>query len=309
MDLNEENIIFKNMDFSSLADFKFQNSQNYFSNKDFLSESDLEEIYPNLKINTELFDFDRKNLNEINATKGKNSLKDLNDDNLSECKFIQDKKYFETIQLKIKENILSKKPFKEKKILGRRKKNENVLGEHNKYSDDNIIRKCKNIILNSVFTFINKKIKHLYFNEAQEFEGKKLLKLKQNQSLKSRTSYNKSFLKSTLKMIFSEDISSKYSKYSRTHNKELIESLMKEKDKRKREIFIDIFSLTFGDCLNHFRGSDFCDKLEGMRGINEYINDKDINNKEEEYYYCFKYVLNNYERIIMEKKERKYRKK
>jgi hypothetical protein len=33
-----------------------------------------------------------------------------------------DKKYIETIQLKVKKNIYSKRPFKEKKILGRKKK-------------------------------------------------------------------------------------------------------------------------------------------------------------------------------------------
>ena len=183
------------------------------------------------------------------------------------------------------------------------------MGEHNKYSDDNMLRKCKNIILENAFKFINKKIMNLYLIETGNFCGKKLLTLKQNQSIKSRTIYNKSLLKATLKMIFSEDISSKYSKYSRSHNKELIESLINEKDKTKSEIFINIFNLTFTNCLNHFRGSYFCEELQGMRGINEYLNEKNINNKDDEYYNCFKYFVNNYEKIIMEKKERKIRKK
>lgn len=46
-----------------------------------------------------------------------------------------------------------------------------------------------------------------------------------------------------------------------------------------------------------------------MMRINEYITEKNINNKDEEYFNCFKYIINNYEKIIMEKKERKYRKK
>ena len=211
--------------------------------------------------------------------------------------------------MKIKENILSKKPFKEKKILGRKKKCEKILGEHNKYSDDNLIRKCKNIILGSAFNFINKKIMELYSETTQKLQIKKLLKLKQNQSIKSRTSYNKNFLKAKLKTIFSEDVSSKYSKYSRTHNKIFIESLINEEDNSKREIFINLFNLTFTYCLNHFRGNDFRNELEGMMRINEYITEKNINNKDEEYFNCFKYIINNYEKIIMEKKERKYRKK
>ena len=60
-----------------------------------------------------------------------------------------DKKYIETIQLKVKENIYSKRPFKEKKILGRKKKAYEGLGEHNKFSNDNIIRKVKHVILHN----------------------------------------------------------------------------------------------------------------------------------------------------------------
>ena len=33
-----------------------------------------------------------------------------------------DKKYVESIQIKVRENILSKRPFKEKKKIGRKKK-------------------------------------------------------------------------------------------------------------------------------------------------------------------------------------------
>ena len=36
-----------------------------------------------------------------------------------------------------------KRPFKEKKDLGRKKKEYEGLGLHNKFSDDNIIRKVK----------------------------------------------------------------------------------------------------------------------------------------------------------------------
>ena len=60
-----------------------------------------------------------------------------------------DKKYIETIQLKVKKNIYSKRPFKEKKILGRKKKAHEGLGEHNKFSNDNIIRKVKHVILHN----------------------------------------------------------------------------------------------------------------------------------------------------------------
>jgi hypothetical protein len=42
--------------------------------------------------------------------------------NKKEDEIIVDKNYIEAIQLKVKENIYSKRPFKEKKSLGRKKK-------------------------------------------------------------------------------------------------------------------------------------------------------------------------------------------
>ena len=42
--------------------------------------------------------------------------------NKKEEEIIVDKNYVEAIQLKVKENIYSKRPFKEKKLLGRKKR-------------------------------------------------------------------------------------------------------------------------------------------------------------------------------------------
>jgi len=67
--------------------------------------------------------------------------------------------------------------------------------------------------------------------------------------------------------------------------------------------------MTFSNCLNHFRGSDFYNELDGMRGMNEYIKEKNINNKDEEYFNCFKYFINHYEKIIFGKKGKKRKEK
>ena len=66
------------------------------------------------------------------------------------------------------------------------------LGDHNKFSDDNIMRKYKHAVLNSILSFINKKIKIVYSYENEMIlKEKRLLKLKQNQSINSKTNYNK----------------------------------------------------------------------------------------------------------------------
>ena len=76
--------------------------------------------------------------------------------------YIINKSYIQAIQLKAKEKIYLKRPFKEKKYLGRKKKSNEGLGEHNKFSDNNIIRKCKNVIVDSVLKFINDKKKIIF---------------------------------------------------------------------------------------------------------------------------------------------------
>ena len=232
---------------------------------------------------------------------------DLSDDKNN---YLEGKSHKESIQLKIKENIYLKKPFNEKKNLGRKKKSYEGLGEHNKFSDDNIIRKCKHVILDSVLVFINEKIKLFYSDMSKRaLKERTLFKLKQNQSRSSMVNYNKMFLYKTLKSIFSENISTKYSRYSPSHNKDIIELLINEKDENKRNTFNIIFNLTFFDCLKHFRGSEIVEELNGLNQLEDYLNGIKIFNNYDEYCNLFKFFINNFEKIIMEKKGRIRRKK
>jgi 5'-deoxynucleotidase YfbR-like HD superfamily hydrolase len=128
--------------------------------------------------------------------------------------------------------------------------------------------------------------------------------MKQNQPIKSRANYNKEFLNKTLKEIFSENISTKYTRYSPSHNKDLIEFLVNEKDETKKTIFNKIFILTFLDCLKHFRGSALYDELQGMDQLNKYLKETKNVEGDEEYCTIFNYFINNFESIIMEKKPR-----
>ena len=300
-----------------ITDYLVPNNSNFSKNYQDLEDNsfiidsllDYSNYYnPNPKMNFDSLQLENGNLKKIKDLEKSNELNKLEGkiNSSKEEKYRKDKQYIEAIQLKIKENIYLKRPFKEKKSLGRKKKSNGDLGEHNKYSDDNILRKCKHAILDSVLNFINNKIKTQYSNESEmNLKKKRLLKLKQNQSVKSKVNYNKEFLKKTLKVIFSEDISSKYSKHSPSHNKNLIESLINEKDEIKSAIFNKIFSLTFLDCLEHFRGSNLFNELQGMNQVNKYIKEAKIDKNDEEYCKIFQYFINNFENIIFEKKERK----
>ena len=82
------------------------------------------------------------------------------------------------------------------------------------------------------------KKKSLYsYEDEKVLKEKQLFKLKQNQPMSSKIDYNKDFLEKTLGLIFSGDISSKYSCHPSTHNKKLIESLINDKDEKKRNTY------------------------------------------------------------------------
>ena len=78
-----------------------------------------------------------------------------------------------------------------KNKLGRKKKTSNENRFHNKYSSDNIIRKCKVIIINVLSEYINNKIKNIYQNDRSNIEI--LMKMNQNQVINSTVKSNQSF--------------------------------------------------------------------------------------------------------------------
>ena len=254
--------------------------------------------------------------NESNEDKNDEESYDLlyrngKDDSQSNEKLLFGINHKESIQLKMRNNIYLKKPFKEKKLIGRKKKSSEGLGEHNKFSDDNLIRKVKNIVLETTSLFINQKISLAYSSDnqnSQNVKNKQLLKLSQKQVEKKNVEYNKSFLNRTLQSIFSEDISTKYKKYNVKHNKNLIEELLNEEDEEKRLFFQAIFNLSFLDVLKHFRGSILIKELSGINSFNDYLNKTDFGKNSKEYKEILSIFMNDYEKIVMGKHSRKGKK-
>ena len=214
-------------------------------------------------------------------------------------------------------NSNKKKPNKkipkdEKKKCGRkrnREDNENKV-EHDKYSDDNIRRKCKHIILRSVIEFLNEKIRSIYNNNIGNGIFKKELQtINQNQKSNASIQFNQEFLNKTFAEIFSDNISGRYTNYPQDHNKKLIESLLNEKDEDKKNYFQKIFGLTFKDGLKHFIEETHLDELEGLKCFNDIKGEfLEKYNDGENYIIYLKYYLNNYEDIINKKRPRKPRK-
>ena len=210
--------------------------------------------------------------------------------------------------------------IKEKNILTQNKKakieeiKNNNESTHNKYADDNIMRKCKFIILSQIMNFINVKIKEKYNHIGYGTKIKQLKKINKSQVTNIKVDYNIKFMNKQLKDIFSENISKRYTRFPLNKNEKLINELINEKDNEKKEYFNNLFILTFSDCLNHFIGQKFVPILNDLELFKEIINDSkklkkinvDINDKE--YIEELRNYIENYEDILRSKKSRKRKK-
>ena len=197
------------------------------------------------------------------------------------------------------------KDKEEKKMLGRKKKDSNEAGKHDKYSEDNIIRKIKSTLLNYLRIFINLFIyKKFNGNIGEGIFRKEILKMNQDQITLGK--YDKQFIKSTLKDIFSHKLSKKYSTFDSDHNQKLIELLLNETDEKKRIEFQKLFSLTFMECLNHFSGTKSLSILNGMKLLNDLCKKFE---DDQSYVNLLKYYTFNFKNTIEIKRSRKRSKK
>ena len=173
---------------------------------------------------------------------------------------------------------------------------------HNKSSDDNLIKKCKHLILNSVMEFINKKIFTIYNgNIGNNIYRKELLTLNKKQKSNS----NIEFANKTISDILSDNISTRYTNYLPEHNKLLIQKLRNDNDEIKKIYFNTLFNITFNQCLSHFIGKEFIEELEGMKCFEDI---KDTLGDDVEYINLVKYYLENFENIVKNKNPRRPKK-
>ena len=113
--------------------------------------------------------------------------------------------------------------------------------------------------------------------------------------------------------IFSEPICPRFTNALPDHNKNLIKSLLNEKDDDKRYYFENLFNLYFLECIEHFTNKRTIDELQGLKTFNEIKNDKDelkeihIDFEDKDYLDIIEYYFNHFEEIIDIKSQRKKR--
>ena len=142
-----------------------------------------------------------------------------------------------------------------------------------KYNFDNIMKKIKPFLLNSILYYVNPLIK-----------GDILLKIENKVVTNTGTEFNKKLLKTTLKEILSLDISNK-TKNPKDHNRKIIKKIYEEKNQN----VMDFLNLTFEELIRKFKKIP---KLK--RFYDNFIKRMKQKKQEDDYIRSFEYYFDHY---------------
>ena len=186
------------------------------------------------------------------------------------------KRNLEKLYKEILDNIMNKKE-NEKKIdnidmdnnkttRGRRSKNKlyDTVAEHNKFREDNIVRKIKTFIFKYILDHLNKSLE----NKNYKFYP---LNTHLNENLKK--DFNEKLLNMTICDIYSNfDLNNRY-KNLEILNKNLIKKIYEEKEEKKA---INILNMKYIDILNYIRENDMNNILEKIKEKEKKKQEKNI---------------------------------
>ena len=145
------------------------------------------------------------------------------------------------------------------KNLGRRKKNRVYSSKtvNDKFRENNITPVIKRRLINSSLSYINKKIS-LYYNEEKEKDKYLLKKIKPNFVKAKNKKEERQYLSKKISEIFSDDLSSKYSRFKneKDFNKKLINKIIKE---NKAKEVIEIFNSTLVEMYEKYISNEIAD--------------------------------------------------
>lgn len=190
--------------------------------------------------------------------------------------------------------------------LGRKRKNSLTEGPHNKYSEDNMIRKSKILVKDSLLEHINSQIKSemnlSVIIDGKEYKNCKLLNIRPDNLIFLDAIEDKNLLKKKIRDILSDDISEKFHNYPKNYNKIIIDKIY---EMENTENITRILDATFLKSIQFIRkdssifGEEEYSFLSGLERIFE--NSLKKKNKEKDYIEKLFYLIKNFE-IILEKK-------
>ena len=237
-------------------------------------------------------------------------LREITNNNIKideESQFVQKKENIEIPQesqiVQNNENINDKNEEKAiESLLSKKTKNIDKKKYKNMFNPNNILRKCKHIVLDNIFNHLNNKIREFYKDDiGNGIYKKQFLSLNSQHKSESNIKFNKELLNTPIKDIFSADISRRYTNYGQDSNKKIVDSLLIDKDPFIKDYFTNLFNLTFIQCLEHYAGKKTYNELIGMK----LLKDESKSIIDDEYVINLKFYLDNFESIINKKKPRK----
>jgi len=172
------------------------------------------------------------------------------------------------------QNVLISNCTEHTNLLGRKTIKSGLTGPHDKYTEDNRVRKVKVCLKDSLVRKINSEIQKNKISiniDGKEYKVNRLLDINQEQTTNTTVGENLKLFKCELKDFFSVGISNKYKNYPKNFNKLIIEKLYQE----NLTNVTCILDKTFLDSLKYFR------------------KDKDVYNNEE--YSCLKGIEKDFE--------------
>ena len=217
-------------------------------------------------------------------------------------------------------------PFinEEKEVGEKKKRGRNIIIinkkriKHNKYSEDNIIKKIKSKLLLYPLLLLN----NLIENKNNRQKSYKLYKLNYKYIRQLKKEIDLNIFKMKLKDLYSLDITPKFKYISKQHNKNTINEIIENKELDNYKTIMFAFNLTFGEWMELFtykkniyeiiKDYDYEGKNAIIEGIEKNMVSvevllEDILTKNDKYFFSiFTFFLYNYQQWFLIKKERNY---
>ena len=230
---------------------------------------------------------DSKKENESNSS---DSIKDNNENKSDDIQLIYKK-----------DKVFSIKKVTKK---GRIKKNSSKKGKLDKNNRDNIIRKFKVKLMNSLYDYINRSF--IINTNRQTRKIKIIKKISSNNTKSIKKEDNIKWFNSQMKNVFSRNISTKIAHYDLDYNSKLINKIyLKGQEKR----VINILDKTIKEMWLVYVNDDEENNFKGFHTLKDEI--KEFRKKGQEEAYIEKYIkiAKNFEEIFVNIKSRKKIKK
>ena len=199
-------------------------------------------------------------------------------------------------------------------VLGRKRKGSESTGDHNEYSEDNMIRKFKIYNIDTFITKINSELKKtpvFIENNGKKYKANKLKKINYDFAKNITVNEIRNFLNNKLKTILSVDISNLYKNYPKNYKQLVIKKLYEE---NKTNVTC-ILEKTGLECIKYSRKDEdafFNEENSCLNGIEkryenlpQYLRKKGF---QEDYIKNFIELIKDFENIIKKKSPRRARK-